>query len=491
MKKVKIFILSAFLLTAYSCSEDDLNQFPDYGVGIENGVNPIKDAATMKNVLVGMYQQMSTEDSFGSKVINIGNVASDEFFVSSNNSGYYLTSSNMSWTPSSSDQLYVYNELYDVVAQANLILNSKIEETTAIKSYKAQAYTARGMAFLYLAMGWAENPTSGKNQEYGIAIPTGEFDAYAKHPRANVADTYKQIISDLEKGIDLSNDSPSSKSFLSSTAARLLLAKAYLWQGDNANAIKYAGETLDKATGDFKLLKKEDIQTYFYGETEASFENLPETVWEVGFTDINNPGVNTSMGVLYDYLDPTNTGAEAGYNTRRSILARQGVVDQYSSTDERKKLFVHDTRNLDEPNGYFINKYRKSIKVGNDNYTNNIGNVKVLRLTEALFIKWEAMAKSGQSGTALTELNAFATERGGSTYTGDVLTAVLAEKQKEFAGEGHRFYDLKRNNLAIVRATNCNANCNISTGDKLFVFPIPSYSLNNNSTITQYPGWGN
>lgn len=491
MKKVKIFILSAFLLTAYSCSEDDLNQFPDYGVGIEDGVNPVKDAATMKNVLIGMYQQMSTEDGFGSKVINIANVASDEFFVSNNNSGYYLTSGNMSWTPSGSDQVNVYNELYDVVSQANLILNSNIEETSEVKGYKAQAYTARGMAFLYLAMGWAENPTSGKNQEYGIAIPTGEFDAYEKHSRATVADTYKQIISDLEKGIDASNESPTSKSFLSSTAARLLLAKAYLWQGDNANAIKYANETLDKATGDFKLLKKEDIQTYFYGESESDFENLPETVWEVGFTSINNPGVNTSMGVLYDYLDPTNrSGAEAGLNTRRSILAREGVVDQYASTDERKKLFVHDTRDLDEPNGYFINKYRKAIKEGND-FVNNIGNVKILRLTEALFIKWEAMAKSGQSGAALTELNEFATERGGSTYTGDALTAVLTEKQKEFAGEGHRFYDLKRNNLGIVRATNCNSNCNIPAGDKLFVFPIPSYSLNNNSTITQYPGWGN
>ncbi|WP_313374846.1 RagB/SusD family nutrient uptake outer membrane protein [Chishuiella sp.] len=491
MKKIKILILSAFLLTTYSCSEDDLNQFPDYGQGIQDGINPIKDAVTMQKVLIGMYQQMSTENSFASTVINVGNVASDEFFVSSNNSGYFLTSSNLSWTPSSSDFTAEYDELYDVVSQANLVLNSSIEETSVVKGYKGQAYTARGMAFLYLAMGWAENPTSGKNQEYGIALPTGEFNAYAKFPRSTVEATYAQIISDLEKGIELSDENPTSKAYLSATAARLLLAKAYLWKGDYTNAIKYANETLNNKPSSFSLLQKSEIEEYFYGETEASFENQPETVWEVGLTNLNNPGPNYTMGVLYDYLDPMNTTTtETGLNTRRSILARANVVSGYSDNDERKKLFVADTRSYDSPAGYFINKYRKTIKEGNS-YVQYIGNVKVLRLSEALFIKWEAMAKSGQGSTALSELNDFATERGGTTYSGDALTSVLAEKQKEFAGEGHRFYDLKRNNLSINRLTNCNSNCSVSSGDKLFVFPIPSYSLNNNTTITQYPGWGN
>ncbi|WP_313385016.1 RagB/SusD family nutrient uptake outer membrane protein [Chishuiella sp.] len=491
MRKIKIFILSAFLLTAYSCSEDDLNQFPDYGVGIVDGVNPVTDATTMQNVLLGMYQQMSTENGFASTVLNVANVASDEFFVSSKNSGYFLTSSNLSWTPSSSDFIAEYNELYDVVSQANLILNSTIEETSEVKGYKGQAYTARGMAFLYLAMGWAENPTSGKNQEYGIAIPTGEFDAYAKFPRSTVEASYTQIISDLEKGIELTDESPISKSYLSATAARLLLAKTYLWKGDYSNAIKYANETLNNKSADFSLLKKDEIQEYFYGETESSFENMPETIWEVGLTNLNNPGPNYSMGVLYDYIDPVNTSSsERGLNLGRSIVARAGIVEGYSDTDERKKLFLADTRNLDSPNGYFIKKYRKAIKEGNS-YVQYIGNIKVLRLTEALFIKWEAMAKSGQGSTALSELNDFSTERGGVIYSGDALSAVLSEKQKEFAGEGHRFYDLKRNNLSINRLTNCSSNCTVSAGDKLFVFPIPSYSLNNNTTITQYPGWGN
>ncbi|MBQ0148710.1 MAG: RagB/SusD family nutrient uptake outer membrane protein [Flavobacteriaceae bacterium] len=491
MKK-NIFVLSLLTLALgfTSCSEDDLNQFPDYGIGMQDGVNPITDASSMRDVLTGMYQQMSTADAFASTIPNIGNVASDEFFVSSNNSGYYLTTSNMSWTPSSSDFTVAYNELYDVVAQANIVINSTIEETSAVKSYKAQAYTARGMAYLYLAMGWAENPTSGKNQEFGIAMYNGNFDPNIKSPRSTVAETYDQIIADLQKGIDASNEAPSSKAYLSSTSARLLLAKAYLWKGEYAKAIEMADQTISSAPASFSLVSKDELKNYFYGATgssETEFEDQDETVWEVGLTNLNNPGVNTSMGVLYDYLDPTNiTGAEAGLNARRAILARQGVYDLYSDGDIRKSLFVKDTRTFDSPSGYFINKYRKAV-----GGVNNIGNIKILRLTEAKFIKWEAMAKLGQDGTALAELNEFAVERGGETYTGDALSAVLTEKQKEFAGEGHRFFDLKRNNLGIVRATNCNSNCNIPAGDKLFVFPIPSYSLNINTNIKQYPGWVN
>ena len=102
------------------------------------------------------------------------------------------------------------------------------------------------------------------------------------------------------------------------------------------------------------------------------------------------------------------------------------------------------------------------------------------------------MAKSGQQANALTELNAFSADRGGKTYSGDVLTAVLAEKRIEFAGEGLRFFDLKRNNLSIVKTSNIKGNVStVAANDKLFVLPIPSSSLNLNKLIKQYPGWGN
>ena len=481
MKKIKYILLTAFAITAFSCSSDDLVQFPEDGVGIEAGVNPIKDESTMEFVLKGMYTQFAVAESFNSYIPNLGNLASDDLFVSSTNSGYFLTFHNMNWSAAAGDQNAIYNELYDIVAQANFIINAKIEETDNVKAMKAQAYTARGMAFFYLAQGWGENPTSGKNQEYGIPLYTGEFDPFAFYGRSSVADTYAQIISDLKAGIVAENETPVNKSFLSSTAARLLLAKAYLTVGDYANAISYADDALNKAPGVFSLVTADQLQEYFYSD---KVDNQAETVFEIGNSVLANPGVNYSMGVLYD---PYNVGTEE--NTRKSILVRSNLVDLFGADDVRRNLFLKDTRDDDAPNpGYFIKKYKNYIVTDQ-----NIANVKTLRLTEAKFIKWEAMAKSGQGAKALAEVNTFATERGGTTYSGDALAAVLTEKRKEFVGEGQRFFDLKRNNLPIVKATNCNANCNVATGDKLFVLPIPSYSLNINPILKdqQYPGWGN
>lgn len=102
------------------------------------------------------------------------------------------------------------------------------------------------------------------------------------------------------------------------------------------------------------------------------------------------------------------------------------------------------------------------------------------------------MAKIGQGAAALTELNAFTADRGGIQYKGVALTAVLAKKRIEFLGEGQRFHDLKRNNLGFVKTSNIEGNVsNLAADSKLFVLPIPSSTLNLNSLMIQYPGWGN
>lgn len=482
MKKIKYILLTVFVISAYSCSEDLLDQKPVNAIPIESGQNPILDEASMGNTLIGMYTELAHAEAFSSHIPNFGNIASDDFFISTVNSGWFLTFQHMNWSAPSADTGLMYNKLYDVIAQANFVINSTITETARVKSLKAQAYTARGLAYFYLAQGWGENPTSGANQEYGIAVYNGEFDPFGKYSRSTVEDSYKQIFSDLEAGIVPENEVVENKSFLSSTAARILLAKAYLTYGDYPNAILYANEAITEAPGTYRLLESSQIENYFYSDQSSLSEDQPETVFELANNVLQNPGFNKPMGVLYDYLD---FGSDL--NVRRAVLLRSNVYDSYGANDTRRNLFVKDDREVDNPNpGYFINKYRKVI----DKQTFT-GNIKLLRLTEALFIKWEAMAKSGQGATVLTEVNAFATERGGTTYSGDALTAVLEEKRKEFVGEGQRFYDLKRNNLSIVKSTNCILNCDVPSTDKLFVLPIPSYSLNINPNIEQYPGWGN
>lgn len=477
MKKLTILAITAFMVSFSSCSEDLLDQTAVNSITYD-GNQTIESESQMQYVLNGMYSELGSADALGADIIMFGELISDNAFISNKNDGRFKITNAMTWTASDTNTDFnQFNKLYDAVGMANIIINTEIEQTKAVKSMVAQAYAARGLAFYYLASFYAVNPTSGINQEYGIPIHTGDYDPNAYYPRATVSETYAQIISDLEKGISEFNEVTDNKGYINANAARIALAKAYLTRGESGDyekAIQYADEALVASSN---LLTKDQIQSYFAGTTSAEVKDQPETAFEINMSITSNPGVNRSLGSFYD------PNGRKGY-----FMFREGLANLVNENDARKALFTQENAATnDDPMGYYLTKYMQVI---DDN--SHTGNVRVIRLTEAKFIKWEAMAKLGQDAAVLAELNEFAAERGGSEYTGDALTAVLAEKRIEFAGEGLRFFDLKRNNLGFDKVTNIRGNANPVTADsKLFVLPIPSSSLNLNKLITQYPGWYN
>lgn len=481
MKKLQYILIAAFAISFSSCSEDYLEERPGTGIEVPPGANPIKDEATMKNLLIGMYNQFAHTDAFGSTILNVNNIISDDVFVSVTNSGYFRTTNLMTWTPSGSD-FTQYNKLYDAIGLSNFVLNAKITESANVKNYQAQAYTARALALFYLVNYYSANPTSGLNQNLGIPVYIGEYDQFGIYPRKTVAEVYDQIIADLNAAT-ASTFTGGNKGYFSTTSAELILSKVYLTRGqagDYDKAIEHADKAL-AAGGAASLLKKDKLVNYFYPAAKTDNDNQAETVWELNMSEKSNIGVNYSMGVLYDPA-----------SSRRSQYVRASLYDQYDATDVRKSLFTKSTVAADSPVGYAIKKYKWTV-TDQGSAKPNIANIKIFRLTDALFVKWEAMAKSGKGAAALTEVNAFAVERGATTaYTGDPLTAVLKEKRKEFVGEGQRFFDLKRNNLDLVKGTNCTgANCTVTATNKLFVLPVPTSSTNINTLMVQYPGWEN
>src|SRR5690606_13577254 len=336
-----------------------------------------------------------------------------------------------------------WNDLYDAIALANVILNSDLEDSDEVIKMKSNAHAARAMAFYYLLATYSANPTSGEHQELGVPIYLGDYDPNGLYPRATVAEVFDQIISDLEASLTPQFETPEDKGYLSSTASRMLLSKVYLTRGqagDNALAKIYAEQAVNNAPGNFALIgnDSETYKNYFASESSADSQGQPETVWEISMSGASNPGVNEALGSHYSY--------SADFSTKADLLVRQSLYSSYADTDIRKELF--STENVpvaDNPTGVWTLKFPAS--VDGVSWANNI---KVMRLTEALFLKWEAMTKLGEGSQAIAELNQFVTQRGGEAYTGsDYLNIVLNEKQKEFVAEGLRFYDLKRNNLPI------------------------------------------
>lgn len=478
MKKLTILLLSLSSLMMTSCDNDLLNQLPVDGDVVTPGQSPVTDETKMTKALNGMYTSLGHADAFGANISIFGDLISENVFVSETNDGYFRVTNGMSWTSSSND-FRQWNKLYDAVASSNDILNSTIAENANVKKLKAQAHIGRGLAYFYLLNFYAANPKSGRNPELGIPIYTGNYDMNAKYPRLSISEGYTQVIKDLEAGIVAENNTPSKKSYFSSTVAKFILSKVYLTRGtagDYEKAYDYANQVLTTSPSAYKLINKDQLKDYFTAQTSDKYENQPETIWEVAMSSAYNPQVNAAICSFYD------KGA-----SHAAILVRKEVVDLYSSTDARLALLdATGVPGNDDPKGTWLKKYPRVMDGAQ--FT---ADVKIFRMTEALFVKWEAMTHMGQEALALSELNAFSVSRGGSAYSGDVLTAILTEKRKEFIGEGVRYFDLKRNELSIIKNTNCFGNCTTAPTDRRFVLPIPQQSINLNPLMVQNPGWTN
>jgi hypothetical protein len=479
MKLSRIFglgLLASVMLV--SCNEDLLVELPPKGILIDQA---IEDEEDLRVALNGMYEQFTTADSYGADIIVFGDLISDNAFVSQTNDGYYVTTQQMAWSGDNAGDFNLLDELYDVVSMANMVINEggKLEQTPEVKSLIGEAHVGRALAFFTLVNFYAANPTSGKFQEYGIPIYTGDYDPNGQYPRASVADTYTQIISDLETGLaSMNNPTPSNKAFFSPTVANFILSKVYLTRGgagDYAQAITYADKVLQDSPAAYQLIDASGLVDYFTNSEASVTEHHTETIWEIEYTSLSNPGVNGALGAFY-----------APNGNHRSLLFRRSFFDMFNSTDIRLNLFrTTGVPNTDDPTGIWTLKHLRNNSEGNF-----AQNTRVFRMTEALFVKWEAMAKLGQDATVIAELNDFVATRGGTPYAGNALEAVLAEKRKEFFAEGTRFFDLKRNNLGIEKITNCfGTSCNVPANDRLFVVPMPRGEMNLNPNMTQYPEW--
>lgn len=479
---IKIAAL-ALIPLMYSCDEDRLELYPEIG-DVFNPENGLRNEEQMDRFVVGAYSALTSSTNFGATILAYGDIISDNIFLSTTNDGYYQTENALSWIGDSG--FGQYSALYTAIQRANfVILEDKLPQTEKVTHLKGEAKVLRGLSYFYLLQFFSPNPTSGINQEYGVPLKLELYDPTHKVGRSSVSEGYAQVVKDLEEGIEeMGSYNRGSKTFLSPTAAKFILAKVLLTRGgagDYQRAADLANEVLHNSPAEYQMISSDKLYEFFTSTDPAKSENQNESIWEVEQTPTNNFGVNSHLAAFY-----SNSGAH------RSLLARLDFYNTFETTDVRRSLFnTSGTPNTDNPKGVWIRKYTRNIIMDNKTY-NYCSNVKVFRMTEALFVQMEALAKAGQKGQAVALLNEYTASRGSAvTYTeANVLEGILLEKKKEFIGEGHRFFDLKRNNLPIVKTSNCGGDrCTVEANDKLFVFPIPRSERDLVSEITQYPGW--
>lgn len=267
--------------------------------------------------------------------------------------------------------------------------------------------------------------------------------------RASLLKTLDQIIEDLATAENLlPKTRPSSNlNRPSRIAVYALLARIYLEMRNYVQAEIYADKCLNLYP---KLI---DYNTLSLTATRP-------------FNTINDELIyNTSMVAKYALTATLSLSPSRVVNS---------LIQSYHSNDLRKSIYFA----LNTKDGYY---YKKAGYSGFGNYP-----FTGLATDEVYLIKAECLARNGQTGPAMDQLNKLLINRYSnkvvySSLTAntavEALTIILLERRKELVFRGQRWHDLKRLNkegaqISISRML-MGTRYNLQANDARWVFPIP------------------
>ncbi|WP_295652182.1 RagB/SusD family nutrient uptake outer membrane protein [uncultured Mucilaginibacter sp.] len=475
-RKNYIYIFLAGIIVMSSCKKQFLVETPPSATPVTSAIVTDYD---MSDAVNGMYAAMRSSSLFGRDIPVLGDVFSDNVYVSSTNSGRYLSENNFSMNNLNGEASDIWTQGYFTILQANRIINSSIPTDATNSQLRGEAYTARALTYLemvnYFGQSYNVSPTA-----LGVPIVTGYTGPGTEPSRNTVSDVYARMIKDLDSAYVLMGTTPISSAYhatnseyLAKYAAKAIEARVYLYKGDYANAL--AAALLVIQNGGYTLVPSTGLAAYW--ANPAALTNKQETIFELALNLASNNGTN---GLDYMY-------AQAGYG---DLLCATDLYNLYSTTDARRGLILNGTRGGLQ--AYIVNKY--------SNVTNasDKDDIKIIRYAEVLLTAAEAYAQTGDNVNGALYLNMVAKQRDPSFlgYT-DVGTAlindILTERRKELAFEGLRWFDLTRTNAVVNRLTTAPQAAStlnvVPVGATYRLMPIPFTELSANPNITQNPGY--
>ena len=467
MNNRKRYILFAGigLLLVSSCSKNFVEKTPLSTTTLDVALS---SPSQLQTALNGAYAQLRAVALYGRDMPVIGDLQADNTFVEVDNSGRYLNQFKYTFTSADGVVEGDWNAAYVAIQEANQVIDAKV---TGAEAIKAQAYAIRALMYFKLvnmyARPYTDNPA-------GLGVPLIlHYQPSLLPKRDPVSAVYTQIVSDLKAAFQSAPDY-SNSGLISKYAAEALLARVYLYMGDNTNAKAAAVDVINN--GGFTLAQTAGAYAGFWANPARKSDKV-EVLYEVDADAVNNNGT--------DGIDAMYMG---GYT---DIYASQDLVSLYSATDVRNQVLVAGTTKSGAA-ATLVAKY--------PNYTStDKDNPKVIRLAEVYLIAAEA-SLPGNEADARMYLNDLMAVRdpafaGYSSTGAQLLSDIVTERRKELAFEGDRYYDLNRLKMDIVRpainAGSIGGPLTMPYSDYRRIYPIPLNEVQANANIAsqQNPGY--
>lgn len=395
---------------------------------------------------------------------------------------------------------------YSLINQANLIIEAiepGVIPDDLLRQYRGEAFMLRAFAMHHLVRALAYEPGvtpnfgQGQGFDLGIIIRTepvltpNEADFL---PRSTVTEVYQQIESDLLQSIDLlSQGDADSPNYVTKAAAEGLLARVYLYWRKYDLADQYATAAIQNSPA--RLAQPNEVGTLFDAGTSI------EVIFRAF---VQNPSSEGS-------------GSLANYTSILFIaqVPTQDLMDIYSDNDSRLAWFAPCFNDLQgAPMGGCLATHpaiaggseELELQKWNADIGNEADHIPFFRIAEMVLIQAEARLKQGNVAGAVTKLDKLRASRGLQPYAGTitadaVMQAILLERRREFVGEGHRFFDMKRLGMAIPKAYDIPNVSPVPFADRriLAIVPVSEVALAQSavergvipadSALTQNPGY--
>lgn len=391
---------------------------------------------------------------------------------------------------------YCINVANNIIASVEKVPCVTDIEQQGVHKVRGEAHFLRGFYYFWLAnlYGKPYNPATA-SEDLCVPLKTSDVVEDRKFTRQTVAEVYAQVLSDLqvaERELRLYTNPKASIYRADSTACHLLLSRVHLYMQHWEKASVYAQKVL-KAHSALSNLNTASGKFL----TKAN----PENIFSMGGSDVHN---------IFNYICQS-------YSVSRELY------DTYTTADLRKTQWYWQKGNFVGPVRTTTNPQYSSYDPQSSDYYGRAYSEKryqeevsgqfLMRSAEAYLNYAEAQAYLGQDSEARDALNVLRRHRFLSSANSavnssgsELINAIRAERRRELALEGHRWFDLRRYQVCAVQPEShsithewtyyaSHTSCSVTerhrfvleANDDAYTLPIPQEVISFNTGMPNNP----
>ncbi len=436
--RTKIIYTLSFLMVLLSFSCDSyLDLKPENGTIREEFWQTKED---VQSAVIGIYSSMlntppsESDRTLAEYIFMYGELRGDMI-----SPGGFMTDEQVEVLTSNilpANSLTTWSQFYRIINYCNTVIdlapgvleNDPTFTQTQLNNYLSEALAIRAYLYFTLARSFKDVPLK-------LTATLSDQDNF-QLPAAPQSEVFAQVVADLTLAegyaVDDFENNASNKGRITRNAINAMLTDVYLWQENYEAALASANKVIN--SGEYALI--EASPQWF--TTVFARGNSTESIFELQYTTQNlNPfysiflqrpqylAAPTVLESVFgiDFEDPLNKDVRG---ERASLVPGTNEIYKYTGIDEnqRKSLQESDTH-------WFVYRYADVLLMKAEALN------ELQRGSEALAIIEDIREK--RAAISITE------EQPGLEDTRGIRLYILAERAREFAFEGKRWFDILRN----------------------------------------------